>query len=205
VLADWAHRDCRGGRLHSPVHVRARKWRSGPATTIYYLEFFPRAAAQNGARARAGHGAHAGRRRCRLRVGFRACRGRPRAIQRGLVTPDRTTLISSTHRSYAIGREKRDGAGRGRFGTADRSGAQPGEAPGAIRYGRDGPSAIRASSAPCLLGALCGSGVLPFRKQTFEDEIKKSGIAVKANLAAFDDACQRAQRGDSGFTGKRRT
>jgi indolepyruvate ferredoxin oxidoreductase beta subunit len=44
--------------------------------------------------------------------------------------------------------------------------------------------------------------VLPFRKQTFEDEIKKSGIAVKANLAAFEDACQRAQRGDSGFTGK---
>ena len=42
-----------------------------------------------------------------------------------------------------------------------------------------------------LLGALCGSGVLPFRKQTFEDAIKKSGIAVKANLAAFEDACQR--------------
>jgi indolepyruvate ferredoxin oxidoreductase beta subunit len=53
-----------------------------------------------------------------------------------------------------------------------------------------------------LLGALCGSGVLPFRKQTFEEEIKKSGIAVKANLAAFEDASQRAQRGDSGFTGK---
>ena len=53
-----------------------------------------------------------------------------------------------------------------------------------------------------LLGALCGSGVLPFRKQTFEDAIKKSGIAVKANLAAFEDACQRSQRGDSGFTGK---
>jgi indolepyruvate ferredoxin oxidoreductase beta subunit len=53
-----------------------------------------------------------------------------------------------------------------------------------------------------LLGALCGSGVLPFRKQTFEQEIKKSGIAVKANLAAFEDACRRSQRGDSGFTGK---
>ena len=53
-----------------------------------------------------------------------------------------------------------------------------------------------------LLGALCGSGVLPFRKQCFEDAIKESGIAVKANLAAFEDACRLAQRGDSGFTGK---
>ena len=53
-----------------------------------------------------------------------------------------------------------------------------------------------------MLGALCGSGVLPFRKQTFEDAIKKSGIAVEANLAAFEDACQLAQRGDSGFTGE---
>jgi indolepyruvate ferredoxin oxidoreductase beta subunit len=53
-----------------------------------------------------------------------------------------------------------------------------------------------------MLGALCGSGVLPFRKQTFQDAIQKSGIAVKANLASFEDACQSAQRGDSGFTGK---
>jgi len=41
-----------------------------------------------------------------------------------------------------------------------------------------------------VLLVLCGSGVLPFRKQTFEDAITKSGIAVKANLAAFEDACR---------------
>jgi len=53
-----------------------------------------------------------------------------------------------------------------------------------------------------MLGALCGAGVLPFRKSNFQETIKKSGIAVAANLAAFEDAQQRAQRGDSGFTGK---
>ena len=53
-----------------------------------------------------------------------------------------------------------------------------------------------------MLGALCGAGVLPFRKSNFQETIKKSGIAVAANLAAFEDAYQRAQRGDSGFTGK---
>jgi indolepyruvate ferredoxin oxidoreductase beta subunit len=53
-----------------------------------------------------------------------------------------------------------------------------------------------------LLGALCGSGVLPFRRQTFEEAIKHSGIAVEANLAAFEDACRRAQLGDGGFRGE---
>jgi len=53
-----------------------------------------------------------------------------------------------------------------------------------------------------LLGALCGAGALPFRKANFQEIIKKSGVAVAVNLAAFEDACQRAQRGDSGFTGQ---
>src|SRR5258707_5547577 len=48
-----------------------------------------------------------------------------------------------------------------------------------------------------LLGALCGSGVLPFRKAMFESVIKKSGIAVATNLAACEDACRLAETGDS--------
>ena len=46
-----------------------------------------------------------------------------------------------------------------------------------------------------MLGALAGSGVLPFRKAAFEAVIKKGGIAVDTNLAAFEDAYQRAERG----------
>src|SRR5690606_25827307 len=34
-----------------------------------------------------------------------------RAIQRGLVTPERTTLISSSHRSYAVGEKSAPGNG----------------------------------------------------------------------------------------------
>jgi indolepyruvate ferredoxin oxidoreductase beta subunit len=49
-----------------------------------------------------------------------------------------------------------------------------------------------------LLGALCGSGVLPFRKAAFESAITKSGIAVATNLAAFEDARRQAEVGDSG-------
>jgi indolepyruvate ferredoxin oxidoreductase beta subunit len=46
-----------------------------------------------------------------------------------------------------------------------------------------------------MLGALGGSGVLPFRKAAFEAAIKKGGIAVTTNLAAFEDAWQCAERG----------
>ncbi|MFX6226104.1 hypothetical protein ABTF68_21750, partial [Acinetobacter baumannii] len=35
-----------------------------------------------------------------------------RAVQRGLVTPDRTTLLSSTHRVYSIGERTAMGDGR---------------------------------------------------------------------------------------------
>ena len=34
-----------------------------------------------------------------------------RAIQRGLVTPDRTTLIASTHRAYAVVEKQAPGDG----------------------------------------------------------------------------------------------
>ena len=46
-----------------------------------------------------------------------------------------------------------------------------------------------------MLGALAGSGVLPFRKAAFEAVIKKGGMAVDTNLAAFEDAYQRAEQG----------
>src|SRR5207244_745143 len=48
-----------------------------------------------------------------------------------------------------------------------------------------------------LLGAVCGSGALPFRKEAFEAAISRSGIAVNTNLAAFEDAYRSAERGDS--------
>src|SRR5271168_3385247 len=68
--------------------------------TVYYLEFFPRAAA-----VRAGREPimalmpGSGDVDCVLASELAEA---GRAIQRGLVTPDRTTLISSSHRSYAI-------------------------------------------------------------------------------------------------------
>src|SRR3984893_5267934 len=90
-----------GGYIAQSPSVAGVAQRAG--ATIYYLEFVPRTLAEQAGRAPvlalmpvpgdvdcviASELAEAGR-----------------AIQRGLVTPDRPTLISSTHRTYAI-REK---------------------------------------------------------------------------------------------------
>jgi indolepyruvate ferredoxin oxidoreductase, beta subunit len=198
VLADWLIEIAEAeGYLAQSTSVPGVAQRTG--ATIYYLEFFPRAAAERAGRdpvmalmpvsgdvdcVLASELAEAGR-----------------AIQRGLVTPDRTTLISSTHRSYAIG--EKSAMGQGAVDTEQLTELVRSQAKRLVLFDME-ETAERHQSviSSVLLGALCGSGVLPFRKQTFQDEIQKSGIAVKANLAAFEDACQLAQRGDSGFTGK---
>jgi indolepyruvate ferredoxin oxidoreductase beta subunit len=198
VLADWlveiAESD---GYIVQSTSVPGVAQRTG--ATIYYMEFFPRAAAERAGRepvmalmpvsgdvdcVLASELAEAGR-----------------AIQRGLVTPDRTTLISSTHRAYAIG--EKSAMGQGAVDTEQLVDLVRSHAKRLVLFDMEETAERNGSViSSVLLGALCGSGVLPFRKQTFEQEIRKSGIAVKANLAAFEDACQRSQRGDSGFTGK---
>jgi indolepyruvate ferredoxin oxidoreductase beta subunit len=198
VLADWLIEIAEAEDfIAQSTSVPGVAQRTG--ATIYYLEFFPRAAAEQAGRAPilalmpvpgdvdcviASELAEAGR-----------------AIQRGLVTPDRTTLISSTHRTYAIGEKSAMGQG-----AADAEGLANlvrNQAKRVVLFDME-ETAERNHSviSSVMLGALCGAGVLPFRKSNFQEAIKKSGIAVATNLAAFEDACQRAQRGDGGFTGK---
>ena len=46
-----------------------------------------------------------------------------------------------------------------------------------------------------LLGAIAGSAVLPFEPEAFRAAIRRSGIAVETNLAAFEDAFATANSG----------
>jgi indolepyruvate ferredoxin oxidoreductase beta subunit len=198
VLADWLVEIAEAeGYIVQSTSVPGVAQRTG--ATIYYLEFFPRAAAERAGRepvmalmpvpgdvdcVLASELAEAGR-----------------AIQRGLVTPDRTTLIASTHRAYAIG--EKSAMGQGAVDTVELTDLVRSQAKRLVLFDMDETAERhRSVISSVLLGALCGSGVLPFRKQTFETEIQKSGIAVEANLAAFADACRQAERGDGGFTGK---
>ncbi len=198
VLADWLIEIAEAeGYIVQSTSVPGVAQRTG--ATIYYLEFFPRAVAQQvGREPVMALMPVAGDVDCVLASELAEA---GRAIQRGLVTPDRTTLITSTHRSYTIG--EKSAMGQGAVDTEELTDLVRSHAKRLVLFDME-ETADRHQSviSSVMLGALCGSGVLPFREQTFQDEIRKSGIAVKANLAAFEDACQSAQRGDSGFTGK---
>ena len=107
-----------------------------------------------------------------------------RAIERGFVSPDRTTLIGCTHRAHSIS-ERTSGAD-GRFDTTRILDAAPIIAQRAIlfdaaRVARDSGSVLNA----VLLGTIAGSGVLPFPPSVFEDAIRTAGKAVDANLDGF--------------------
>jgi indolepyruvate ferredoxin oxidoreductase beta subunit len=198
VLADWLIEIAEAeGYIAQSTSVPGVAQRTG--ATIYYLEFFPRAAAERTGREPVmALMPVAGDVDCVLASELAEA---GRAIQRGLVTPDRTTLIASSHRAYAIG--EKSAMGQGAVDTEQLTNLIRSQAKRLVLFDME-ETAERNHSviSSVLLGALCGSGVLPFPKQAFADEITQSGIAVKANLAAFEDGCQRAQRGDSGFTGR---
>ena len=107
-----------------------------------------------------------------------------RGIMRGFVTPDRTTLIASSHRALAVSEKTVPGDG---IADADevRSAAETAAARSIIfdmeRMAVESGSVISAS----LFGALAGSGALPFRRESFEDSIRASGRGVEASLRAF--------------------
>ena len=108
-----------------------------------------------------------------------------RAIAGGFLTPDRTALIASTHRVYAIA-ERIDMAD-GRFDTerlfeaaAQRTRqAFLGDLNGAARKNGVSLNAI-------LLGVLAASRLLPIPQAAFEAAVAASGIAVDANLRGFN-------------------
>ncbi|WP_439501321.1 indolepyruvate oxidoreductase subunit beta family protein [Aminobacter ciceronei] len=117
-----------------------------------------------------------------------------RSMLRGLVTPDKTTLIASTHRSYAVGEKEVPGDGTGdplavadAFGVAARKTVVFDMQTLAEKNG----SVI--SSA--MFGALAGANVLPFTRQAFEAAVRAGGKGVEASLRAFGAAFDRARDG----------
>ena len=204
VLANWLIGIAESeGYLAQTTSVPGVAQRTG--ATIYYLEFFPQAVA-----AAAGRDPImalmpvSGDVDCVLASELAEA---ARAIQRGLVTRDRTTLIASSHRSYAI--SEKSAMGDGAANEKELIELVRSQAKRVVLFDMDAVAESHHSViSSVMLGALGGSGVLPFRKAAFEAAIKKGGIAVSTNLAAFEDAWQRAERGgadaaavDSGTTG----
>ncbi|MDE1995450.1 MAG: indolepyruvate oxidoreductase subunit beta family protein [Rhizobiaceae bacterium] len=115
-----------------------------------------------------------------------------RSVLRGLVTPDKTVLIASTHRSFAVGEKEKPGNGIGNPEVvvdatdfaAKRTIAFDMETL-AVKNG----SVISAS----MFGALAGSGALPFAKQAFEAMIRAGGKGIEPSLKAFNAAFDRTK------------
>lgn len=108
-----------------------------------------------------------------------------RAVNRGIVTPDKTTLIASDHRVYAIGEKEQ--MGDGRFDSDTVRDAIEKAAKKLVLFDMDDAVLKSSSVISCVLfGALAGSGALPFSRDEFENTIRKSGRAVDSNLAGFE-------------------
>ncbi|MDH0735851.1 indolepyruvate oxidoreductase subunit beta family protein [Achromobacter spanius] len=181
VLADWiVDMAEHAGWWAQTTSVPGVAQRTG--ATIYYLELLPEADVARAGRAPAlalmptpGD--------VDLVVAAELMEG-GRAIQRGLVTPERTVLLSSSHRSYAVSEKSAPGNG-----IADPNKVLEAGRAAAKRFlcfdlqdlaDRAG-SVISAS----LFGAVAGSGALPFTREDFEATVRRAGLGVDASLRAF--------------------
>ncbi len=107
-----------------------------------------------------------------------------RAVQRGFVTPDRTTLITSTNRVYSIDEKMALGDGRAdssELVAAAQRASKRLIAADFMEMAEQSRSVISAA----LFGALAGSGALPFSRDQFEAPIHAFGKGVESSLKAF--------------------
>jgi indolepyruvate ferredoxin oxidoreductase beta subunit len=107
-----------------------------------------------------------------------------RAIQRGLVAPDRTTLIASTHRVYSMIEKTALGDGQidaQKLIEAGSAAANVFVHHDFARIAAESGSVISAA----LFGALASSGALPFSRKEFADAIQRAGVGVESSLAGF--------------------
>jgi indolepyruvate ferredoxin oxidoreductase beta subunit len=196
VLADWIVDVAEhGGYLAQATSVPGVAQRTG--ATIYYVELFPRAAAEKAGRdpvlalmpmpgdvdvVIASELMEAGR-----------------AVQRGFVTPDRTTFIASTHRVYSM--TERIALTDGRV---DEAALLEGCRAAAKRLIAFDMAALAEATgsviSAVLFGVLAGSGALPFQRAAFEAAIRRGGVGVKASLAAFTAGFEAAESGTAAPT-----
>ncbi len=169
-----------GGYLAQATSVPGVAQRTG--ATIYYIELFPKAAAEAAGKdpvlalmpipgqvdlVIAAELVEAGR-----------------AVLRGLITPDRTTVVASSHREYSVAEKVVSGDG-----IADSSKileALENSAKQCATFDMSHHAAATGSViSSVLLGAVASAGRLPFERDDFEAAIQRSGVAVERSRAGF--------------------
>ena len=112
-----------------------------------------------------------------------------RAAQTGMITPDRTTVIASTHRTFAIAEKSAMGDGRFNDERIRRAVRELSRRHVLADLGKVAERAGTVLSS-VLLGAMAASGALPIPGDRLRAAIERSGIAVEANLRGFDAGCR---------------
>jgi indolepyruvate ferredoxin oxidoreductase beta subunit len=181
VLADWLVDAAEtSGFVAQSTSVPGVAQRTG--ATIYYLEFFPAAeiaaAGQQPVLALMPAPGDVD-----LVIASELMEA-GRAIQRGLVSPERSTFILSTHRVFAMTEKIAMGDGRV-------------DAPALLEMCRSAARHVVAADmlaiaeangahlSAALLGAVAGSGALPIPREAYEAAIRHAGVGVDASLRAF--------------------
>jgi indolepyruvate ferredoxin oxidoreductase beta subunit len=119
-----------------------------------------------------------------------------RAIQRGLVTPERTVFIASRHRVYSMTEKTAMGDGRVDETTlleSCKSAAARFVCGDFARAAEDTGSVISA----VMFGALAGTDRLAFPRAAFEEAVKRGGVGVESSLAAFEAGYRIATGGET--------
>src|SRR5215813_8961015 len=181
VLAEWIIDTAEhAGYIAQMTSVPGVAQRTG--ATNYYVELFPKTGAKSNTRAPV--------------LGLTPVAGdvdiviaselmeAGRAVQRGLVTPDRTTFIVSTNRVYAMTEKIALADGR-----VDSEALLEGCKSAAKRLiASDMAQLAEATNSvisAVLFGALAGSKALPMQRTAFEAAIHRGGVGVKESTAAF--------------------
>jgi indolepyruvate ferredoxin oxidoreductase beta subunit len=193
VLADWiVDLAQHGGYLAQATSVPGVAQRTG--ATVYYVELFAKAAAQAAGREPV--------------LALMPVPGdvdivlaselmeAARAVERGFVTPDKTLLIASTHRVFAMTEKIALADGRADAGallSACREAARELRAFDMAALAEATGSVLSA----VLFGALAGSGTLPFPRPAFEAAIRRGQVGVERSLAAFAAGFEAARAGEA--------
>jgi indolepyruvate ferredoxin oxidoreductase, beta subunit len=185
VLADWIvdlaeHQ----GYLAQTTSVPGVAQRTG--STIYYLELFPAGGPEPILALMPIPG------EVDVVIGSELMEA-GRAVQRGLVTPDRTAFIASTHRVYSM--SERTAMGDARADSAKLLAACAESARQFVhadfaQVAEEAGSVISAA----LFGGLARSAALPFERAQFEAAIHRGGLGVEASLRAFALGFERAAK-----------
>jgi len=108
-----------------------------------------------------------------------------RMMLNGFVTPDRTTLVASTHRTFTV--QEKSGAGDGRFDGAKIFEAAKKYSQDTILFDMDAVAKEAGSIINAVvLGAMAATNKMPLKSESPIEAIKASGKAVEANLRGFE-------------------